>query len=689
MNREIASFLLPNAANPIEVLFFYGILIAAVGSIIWVLVAAWPRSWQKRWAGGTAQDTLRVEHGSINDLSDAVATPAEKVVDALPGMLLIFGLLGTFLGLGLALDKASGILQNAGDAVNGMGNTMQDLTRMMEGLGTKFKTSTWGIIAFIAMKAAASAIGFENRRLLWCINKMKGQIDQAKQHHASREEIESSRQQAAMQTLSEHIAKAVAQQTAALLGASTDLRTLAEQEAAKQSEFRTALVARTSTGFQELKEVATALVASSEIHATTSKSTLLSLVRLEQATTQSGKVLTAFADRSLENTEHEAVRQSEFRTELFARTAIGFQELKEVAIALLASSDTHATTSKSMLTSLVGLEQASSQSSKVLATFIDRSLENLDALQKSGETMGDAASGMAAAARGLGSTVTALNTEIGVVLGSVKNDLNTAITAMNDDFRANLSQMGTQLGGATDALASVMEKVKSDLGDTIELMSKDFKANTLDMSKSLGSATDNISVAIGTLAQSVDGTMLKVSGVMENSSDIQKRTNAQFTTTSETLNENIQSMTMLVEKLTGNITSGLKAVSESGQRMVSLDKRYAAFTDSLELVAKVPDELQKSTLAATRTADGISTLHEGLAGLSAKLAEIGNSLNSLEIVATIPGHLLEATQAAGKTADGVAALHGSLGELNARVASIGVSMQARTRAESAVTVDEE
>ena len=689
MNREIASFLLPNAANTIEVLFFYGILIAAVGSILWVLVAAWPRSWQKRWAGGTTQDTLRVEHGSINDLSDAVATPSEKVVDALPGMLLIFGLLGTFLGLGLALDKASGILQNAGDAVNGMGNTMQELTRMMEGLGTKFKTSTWGIIAFITMKATASAIGFENRRLLWCINKMKEQIDQAKQHHASRDEIESSRQQVAMQTLSEHIAKAVAQQTAALLGASTDLRTLAEQEAAKQSEFRTALLARTSTGFQELKEAADALLASSETHATTSKSTLLSLVRLEQATTQSGKVLKTFADRSLENTEQEAARQSEFRTELFARTASGFQELKEAALALLASSDTHATTSKSMLTSLVGLEKASAQSSKVLTTFIDRSLENLDALQKSGETMGDAASSMATAAEGLGGTVTALSTEIGVVLGSVKNDLNIAITAMNDDFRANLSRMGTQLGGATDALASVMEKVKSDLGDTIELMSKDFKTNTLDMSNSLGSATNDISIAIRALAKSVDSTMLEVSGVMQNSSDIQKKTNAQFTTTSETLNENIQSMTMLVEKLTGNITSGLKAVSESGQRMVSLDKRYAAFTDSLDLVAKVPDELQRSTSAATRTADGVSALHDSLAGLSAELATIGSALKSLEIVADIPGQLQGAIQAACRTADGVATLHDSFGELNARVASIDVSMQARAGAKSAVTIDEE
>jgi len=88
----------------------------------------------------------------------------------MPGMLLILGLLGTFLGLGLALDKASTILQNSGGAsVGAMGSAMQDLTSMMQGLGTKFKTSTWGIIAFILLKIWESINGFEDRRLIWCI----------------------------------------------------------------------------------------------------------------------------------------------------------------------------------------------------------------------------------------------------------------------------------------------------------------------------------------------------------------------------------------------------------------------------------------------------------------------------------------------------------------------------------------
>jgi len=92
----------------------------------------------------------------------------------MPGMLLILGLLGTFLGLGLALDKASTILQNSGGAsVGAMGSAMQDLTSMMQGLGTKFKTSTWGIIAFILLKIWESINGFEDRRLIWCIGKMK------------------------------------------------------------------------------------------------------------------------------------------------------------------------------------------------------------------------------------------------------------------------------------------------------------------------------------------------------------------------------------------------------------------------------------------------------------------------------------------------------------------------------------
>ena len=98
----------------------------------------------------------------------------------MPGILLILGLLGTFLGLGIALNKASTILLEA-NAGGGMDNAMANLMGMMEGLGTKFKTSTWGIMAFLLIKAWSARNGYEERRLRWCVGKMKAAFEYSRQ----------------------------------------------------------------------------------------------------------------------------------------------------------------------------------------------------------------------------------------------------------------------------------------------------------------------------------------------------------------------------------------------------------------------------------------------------------------------------------------------------------------------------
>lgn len=133
--------------------------------------------WKSSWYNHTkkiAADDLDAEHGTLNDLSQAVASTPEKIAEIMPGILLVFGLLGTFLGLGIALDRASEILQTP--QVPGMDEKMSQLIGMMEGIGTKFKTSTWGIIGFLLFKAWVTWDGFDERRMRWCVIKMKEQF---------------------------------------------------------------------------------------------------------------------------------------------------------------------------------------------------------------------------------------------------------------------------------------------------------------------------------------------------------------------------------------------------------------------------------------------------------------------------------------------------------------------------------
>jgi len=184
MIADVINFLTPSN-EPIQIAFSSIIVVGVLSTIVWVKIKAREKSWEQKWQGKKTISTIRPLKSNMDrsiELSEAVATTAEKIANIMPGMLLILGLLGTFLGLGLALDKASTILQNSGGAsVGAMGSAMQDLTSMMQGLGTKFKTSTWGIIAFILLKIWESINGFEDRRLIWCIGKMKRELDNTRQ----------------------------------------------------------------------------------------------------------------------------------------------------------------------------------------------------------------------------------------------------------------------------------------------------------------------------------------------------------------------------------------------------------------------------------------------------------------------------------------------------------------------------
>jgi len=216
--KDIVEFLTP-AQEPIQIVFFTVIALGVLVSVLLVSLKANAASWQRKWEGEELDSTpsgLEVEHGSISELSQAVATPAEKLASMMPGLLLIVGLLGTFLGLGLALDKASSILQSSGSSVGAMDDSMQNLMAMMQGLGTKFKTSTWGIIAFILLKVWESWSGFEERRLKWCINKMKGELGQAREVRQQEKQASEERQHLSLMGSSQLIVDALAAQTAAL-----------------------------------------------------------------------------------------------------------------------------------------------------------------------------------------------------------------------------------------------------------------------------------------------------------------------------------------------------------------------------------------------------------------------------------------------------------------------------------------
>jgi methyl-accepting chemotaxis protein len=215
---EVISFLLPEFSDPLQVGFFALILLMMAFTIVSAHLRARPASWERKWNRGTpddCSDDLDIEHGSVTDLWHAIATAPEKLAEIMPGMLLVVGLLGTFLGLGLALNHASSILGQANAlSASGAANSMQDLLGLLQGLGTKFKTSTWGITGFVLLKIWSELTRFEEKRLTWVIAKVKSELEHRKKDQAAAEAAKQEVLYTQIRNAASSISQAIAEQTA-------------------------------------------------------------------------------------------------------------------------------------------------------------------------------------------------------------------------------------------------------------------------------------------------------------------------------------------------------------------------------------------------------------------------------------------------------------------------------------------
>jgi len=608
--QEILTFLLPSA-DPLQLLFAGLIGILSLVTVIALKRGAREQTWERKWNGG-GQDDLDVEHGSVNEISAAVASPGEKMIEFMPGILLILGLLGTFLGLGIALNKASTILVEA-SAGGGMDNAMTNLMGMMEGLGTKFKTSTWGILAFLLLKAYAASNGYEERRLRWCVGQMKQAFDSSRlQRQGERQQAqatlletlgrldqnlaaqnESQRQLLELQArLFKHYA-ATTQQALADNRSSIDAlllplkASLEEQQAGNQT--LQGLLQEQQTGNQNLQKLQKDQLAANQIRQ--------ALVEETQAGNQTRQALVQEAQAGNQ------VRQDVLQ----AQQASG----KTLASALPALHTLNSTGEKT-LTALGAIdarlqehgEQNQQQLEDGRATrqamehLIDSNSRNLAAISGAAEQMASAAG----------------------TIGASAGDLQQAIA----DFK--------------EGVAGVLGHLKQDLGETIGLMGSSFTDNMTQMSASLSEATLGISSAVNSLSNNVGQTMEGMKKSNEESLNLQRNAHASFQGSSETLQVNVEGMTHLVGDLREKILSGLKAVSESGRRMVALDSRYEGVTQQAELAAS---EI-KGLVAQLMTMQHSSPLQPAVDALAARVDMIGRSLQeidqNLEVLSNVVQH---------------------------------------------------
>jgi len=572
--HEFLAFILPEF-DVIQMLFggtMLFLVLLTIGLLLW---QANQRYWSRKWQGdalNNGADHLDVEHGSVNEISAAVASPAEKMADIMPGILLILGLLGTFLGLGIALNKASDILIDANSA--GMDNAMSNLMGMMEGLGTKFKTSTWGIMAYLILKASAAGLRYDEKRLRWCAQQMKQVFDQSREQKRTEHKETQLQYMAALQGLNDRM-QVESEATRQLLskfssGMESFLQPLIDQGHAAtqqrkiQEKYLEQLTDISRSTQQQhidgLQQVCNSIHEESENSRQANHSHHAEVAAVYKRIASQG-----------DNAEQQRINQSEQLVKL--------QDLlHEIQNDIVKGTKAQSVRGEQQITELTTTRES-------LQHFINTNSSNLSAIQHSAEKMSSAAQEM----------------------GNSAGDLQQVIR----DFRM----------GITD----VLDSVKTDLGSTISQMGQSFSQNMESISTSMANATDGISSAVTDLSQNVGTTMSEVRISIDQSMKTQRDAQREFMITSDTLNEKVIAMTKLVDDLREQIVNGLTAVSSSNRQVASLNNRYAEMTTSGERNADAIETLVNQLQLMQKE----SPLQPGMDIVTAGVGKLVHSIESL------------------------------------------------------------
>lgn len=594
---DILTFLTPDFSDLLQASFFGVMLSMLVLTVVAVHLSASERAWEKKWkqaSNSKSGTTQGIEQGGVTDLFHIVATRSEKLAEVMPGMLLIVGLLGTFIGLGLALDKASSILgaSNAMDAA-GAADGLQNMLGMLKGLGTKFKTSTWGIAGFILLKAWSEASNFEAKRMAWVIGKVKQESEARNAQQAAAEEhkwkqsmqlsgVVTNKLVAAMQAqtsiLNEQqlsIAKSNSDAMQQLITLQTDLHSLLDRQARIALERNTensgrqeALLAamakqhadiahRSSSALKSLFDQQSGAVSEQDQQAQRHAGLLEEIIKGQSAAyALIQKQIDSTSQGSSEMRDHITAQFSALQAKHEALMEQGKQAAALQAISLQEQQANEMRENTRAIEMLGENMQRAADASQATNAAMQKFTENTEEVVSN---MGDAADRMATGANNVGGAATDL-------LGAV------------NEFKTQFTE--------------VLQTVRTDLGDAITGMGEK-ATETLEMgSRELSAATNKISESLEQLSKDVTGTMQEVQSSVTSALEIQKKTSIEFITATDALKENIGSATSNIEKLANPIEAGLTSISKGTREVKAAVK---AISDGLTLAGEVDGKLTQLT----------------------------------------------------------------------------------------------
>ena len=579
--NEILGFMNP-FSDLLSTIFIVSMVMASIGTVIWLSLSANTTQWEKNWHGenlDSINQNLDDEHGSITDLSDAVATKSEKIADIIPSMLLVFGLLGTFLGLGMALNHASNVLANI--STTGMDSAMSQLLGMMDGLGAKFKTSTWGILCFITLNIIFNIKGATEKRLAWVIQKVRQEAELKKVEYETKEnqkhsDLINAMNHIALTTKETHITLVKNIVTLFQNHQSTTQQNFQMHQDSQHVLFNT--MAKTLVeNHKDAKQQASDNQTAQQSLLNTLTKTLVenhkdAKQQASDSQTAQQSLLNAMTKTLVEN--HKDAKQQASENQNSQKSL-----LNTITQTLLSN---HKDTIEQTQNNLTILEKNSTNSLSELRKIANSNQATQESMQEFvstiGESMssiGDSATNMAGAAKGMADAAGAV--------GLSADKLNGVVDHLQSELK------------------EVMGTIKDDLGSTIINMGDSFEKNMGDMSTAMSTATNGISTSVSALSDSVDKTLVEVTKVIGESMSLQRKSAGEFEVTSTILNSQIGEMTNLVKKLSGDITSGLSAISANNRRINAISSNFEQITKNNTQLAQENQELLENMKSFTNS----------------------------------------------------------------------------------------
>lgn len=100
------------------------------------------------------------------DLEERLMRWQDRLLEAAPGVLLVMGLLGTFVGLGLAIQEAAGVLSRNTEDAHELASRVRTLSGILRDMGLKFKSSILGIAGHLSVRFLAGTMAVPWRRTI-------------------------------------------------------------------------------------------------------------------------------------------------------------------------------------------------------------------------------------------------------------------------------------------------------------------------------------------------------------------------------------------------------------------------------------------------------------------------------------------------------------------------------------------